>query len=493
MPAPEFVYDVLLRNGTIVDGTGGAAFTADVGIRGDHIAQIGGLDGAKGIREIDVKGLAVAPGFIDVHTHDDALLIESPGMLPKLTQGVTTVIGGNCGMSGAPYDSLGNPPEDLRLVFKSGRVLSRTLDGFMRRVQDAGPALNAAFLTGHTTLRLQVMGTDLNRSADPSEVAAMRDLLTQCLEEGALGLSTGLFYPGARAAPTEEIIDVARPLRVYQGLYVTHMRNEGDQVVESLQESLQIGRLIESPVIISHHKCLGRKNFGRSAETLAALENACRHQRVAWDVYPYTAGSTVLNEELVRQAERTMITSCDRHPQFNGRDLETIARAMGCSISEAIGQLQPAGALYFMMDEADVVRILRSEKAMIGSDGLPSDPHPHPRLWGTFPRVLARYVREQGVLSLEEAVHRMTGLPAAQFGLEGRGHIRVGHYADLCVFDPCSVLDAATYERPIAPAVGIHYVFVNGQLAIDQGVVSAVRAGRVLRHRESSAPKYSGQ
>jgi N-acyl-D-amino-acid deacylase len=491
MYTPELPYDVILRNGRVVDGSGGPAFTADVALRGDRIARVGNLGVACAIREIEAKGLAIAPGFIDVHTHDDAALIEHPQMTPKLTQGVTTVIGGNCGMSGAPCSSSGNPPDDLRLIFKSNRVVSPSFDEFARKVRESEPSLNAAFLTGHTTLRLEVMGTDLNRAASPSEVAAMRDLLTQCLEQGALGLSAGLFYSAARAASTEEIIGVAQALSAHQGLYVTHMRNEGDRVMESLQESLQIARAVESPLIISHHKCLGRKNFGRSKETLAVLREARRHQRVAWDVYPYTAGSTVLSEELVAQSSKTVITWCDPYPEFSGQDLETIRRTLGRSIPEVILKLQPAGALYFMMDEADVRRIMRSEQTMIGSDGLPGDKHPHPRLWGTFPRVLGRYVREQKMLTLEDAVYRMTGLSANNFGLQGRGYVRVDHYADLCVFDPDSILDSATYEQPTDAAVGIHYVFVNGQLALENGVPTSARAGRILRRTNSSMDRYA--
>lgn len=258
------------------------------------------------------------------------------------------------------------------------------------------------------------------------------------------------------------------------------MRDEADHVVDSVNESLQIGRAIGAPVIISHHKCMGRKNFGRSVETLALLQEARRHQPVALDVYPYTAGSTVLLEDMVELSLRTVITWCDRHPEFCGRDLADIARTLGCTPREAVAELRPAGALYFMMDEADMTRIMSSEEAMIGSDGLPEDQHPHPRLWGTFPRVLGRYVRERNVLTLEDAVHRMTGLSASKFGLRQRGFLQVDHYADLCIFDPQSILDSATYEQPINPAIGIHYVFVNGRLALEKGAPTEVRAGKVL-------------
>jgi N-acyl-D-amino-acid deacylase len=483
-------YDILLRNGTLVDGSGGSACRADLAIQGDRIAAIGDLKGTVASHEIDASGLIVAPGFIDVHTHDDAALILRPEMLPKLTQGVTTVIAGNCGISGAPYLKTGDPPDLLRLIFKSDRCVAPTLNQYLQNVAGAGPAVNAAVLTGHTTLRMQVMGTDLNRTATGDEIAEMRDLFIACLEQGSLGLSTGLFYPPARAASTQEVIGVAQPLSDYQGLYVTHMRDEAEGVIDSIEETLRIGREVGSGVIISHHKCMGPRNFGRSVETLALLEKARHRQSVAWDVYPYTAGSSILNMDLVEQSAETLITWCDPHPELCGYELNAAAQVLGCAPEEAIAKLQPAGAVYFMMDETDVVRILSSSAAMIGSDGLPEDAHPHPRLWGTFPRVFKRYVREQNVLSIENAVHRMTGLSAQRFGLRDRGYIKVGFYADLTIFDRHAIADTATFEDPKRPATGIHYVFVNGQLALSQGVPTTARPGRVLRreHAKRSSP-----
>jgi len=476
--------DVILRNGMVVDGSGRPAFAADVAIRGDRLVRIGDLEHAKTLREINVSGLIVAPGFIDVHTHDDAAVIARPEMTAKLTQGVTTVIGGNCGISGAPYSVPGDPPNLLRLVFKSDRFVAATFEEYLQKVSAATPAINAGFLTGHTTLRMQVMGGDLDRPASESEILEMQNLLIQCLKSGSLGLSTGLFYPPARAASTHEVTEIARPLNAYQGVYATHMRDEADNVMESLQETLQLGRTIGAPVIVSHHKCMGRANFGRTVQTLALLQEARKHQAVALDVYPYTAGSSVLNEELVSKSSRTMITWCDPHPEYCARDLSDVAREWGCTPLEAIPKLLPAGAVYFMMDEADVTRIMRSPEAMIGSDGLPEDQHPHPRLWGTFPRVLGQYVREQNVLTLEDAVHRMTGLSADRFGLFNRGRVQEGHYADLCVFDLHTVRDTATYEQPVQPAIGIYYVFVNGELALERGTPTATRAGRILRRGE---------
>jgi N-acyl-D-amino-acid deacylase len=474
------VYDVIVRNGTLVDGSGCTPVKADVAILGDRIAALGELANCKAAREIDAANWVVAPGFIDVHSHDDAAVIETPEMSAKLTQGVTTVIAGNCGISAAPYNHPGNPPQLLRLIFKSDRCIAATFEEYLDKVRLSAPATNCAFLTGHTTLRLQVMGEDLDRTATDREIIEMRELLSQSLQQGSIGLSSGLFYPQARAASTNEVIEVGKPVGAYQGVYTAHLRDESDGVMESLQEALHIGRTIGAPVIVSHHKCMGRRNFGRSVETLALLQEARRGQRVALDVYPYTAASTVLNADMVRHSLRTVVTWCDPFPEFCGRDLEEVADTLGCTPAQAIPKLQPAGALYFVMDEGDVTRILCAPEAMVGSDGLPADQHPHPRLWGTFPRVLGRYVRERGVLTLPNAVHRMTGLSAYRFGIRSRGRVEVGYFADLCIFDPQCVLDSATFEQPQTPAVGIQSVLVNGKVALDNGSLTASRAGRVL-------------
>lgn len=474
-------YDVILRNGSVIDGSGKPPFFADVAVNGDRIAMIGQLESSNAALDIDVKGLIVAPGFLDVHTHDDMALIAQPEMTPKLTQGVTTVIAGNCGISGAPYRDSGDPRGLLRLVFKSKEFVAPTLAGFLRKVDQSHPAVNSAFLTGHTTLRMAVMGEDLNRPATDEEAACMRELLAESLSQGSLGLSVGLFYPPARPAPAKEIMEVAKPLRDYQGICTIHLRDEADGIMESLLEATEIGRAADVPIVVSHHKCMGRKNFGRSAQTLRFLHEQQRVQRVFLDAYPYTACSTVLNEEMVASSEKTLITWCDPKPEYSARDLEEVVQSLGCTTAEALPQLQPAGAVYFMMDEADVSGILRYPATMIGSDGLPGDAHPHPRLWGTFPRVLGRYVREQKLFSLAEAIHKMTGLTASNLGLRNRGIVEIGRFADLCIFDPDSIADAATYEQPARAAVGIHHVLVNGKLALRDGMPTSIRAGRVLR------------
>jgi N-acyl-D-amino-acid deacylase len=480
------VADVLLSNARVVDGSGAPAWTGDVAITGDRIVYVGSTQRPAARLELDCAGLVVAPGFIDVHTHDDAALFLRPEMTAKLTQGVTTVIAGNCGVSAAPYARRGDPPGLLRLLFKSEQCIAPTFERWLARIEAAQPAVNAACLTGHTTLRMQVMGDDLARAANAGEVAAMRALLDECLAAGSLGLSSGLFYPPARAASTDEVIGIGESLGRSGALYTTHLRDEADGVMDSLEEALRIGRETGAATVVSHHKCMGERNFGRSRETLALLERARLEQPVAWDVYPYTAASTILEPTLVGLAARTVLTWCDPHPEHSGRDLADVARELGCSPLAAIERLSPAGALYFLMDEGDVTRILGSSAAMVGSDGLPEDRHPHPRLWGTFPRVLGHYVRERGALGLEAAVHRMTGRSADVFGLRDRGIVRVGARADLCVFDPGSVRDAATYEEPTRPAVGIRHVLVNGVLAVRDGVVTGARSGRVVRRQDAA-------
>jgi N-acyl-D-amino-acid deacylase len=463
-------FDVILRNGLLIDGTGKPGFAADVALVADRVAKIGDLRGSTAELDLDIRGLVLSPGFIDVHTHDDAALIVRPQMTPKLTQGITTVIAGNCGISGAPYDRSGPPTGLLRLIFKSDQCVAATFAEYIGRVKDAGPAVNAALLTGHITLRMQVMGEDLDREATSGEIEQMRQLLAGCLEQGSIGLSSGLFYPPARASSTAEVIGIARALKAHGGIYTSHIRDEADHVIEGLEEALLVGREADVPVIVSHHKCMGKRNFGRSVQTLALLDAAREHQPVAWDMYPYAAAS------------KTLVTWCDPHPEFCARYLHDIAVDLGCTPLEAIAKLQPAGAIYFLMDEADVTRIMCSSEAMIGSDGLPEDLHPHPRLWGTFPRVLGHYVRDRGVLSLESAVHRMTGKSAHHFRLRDRGVVAEGKYADLCVFNAAVISDAATFEQPTRPSLGIHYVFVNGNMALADGAPVAARAGRVLTH-----------
>jgi N-acyl-D-amino-acid deacylase len=413
-------------------------FAADVALKGDRIAAVEAPGTLKGDNEIDAKGKVVAPGFIDVHTHDDTALIDNPTMAMKVSQGVTTVVCGNCGVSAAPYlrPDVGHW---MSLIIKKKENLSKDFAEFAGKVEAAKPAINGAFLIGHGTLRINMMGDDLNREATQSEIARMRGLLDQSLEQGAIGMSSGLFYAVSSAASTAEVAEVAQPRGKWGGVYTAHMRDEGDHIFKAMEETFEIGRRAGAEIIVSHHKCSGRSNFGRMKETLPKFTAAMKQQQIAFDVYPYIAGSTILRTDMLERADKVLITWSDKVPGMSGRDLADIAREMGCSMKEAGDRIQPAGAIYFMMDEKDVQAAMSHPGAMIGSDGIPFDAHPHPRLWGTFPRVLGHYARDVGLFPLETAVWKMTGLTAANFGLADQGTVAVGKQADLVLFDAATV------------------------------------------------------
>ncbi|MBO88334.1 MAG: D-aminoacylase [Rickettsiales bacterium] len=476
-------YDLIIRNGEVIDGTGAPRRKADIGIQGDIIADIGNLTGHKANVEFNAANRIVAPGFIDVHTHDDHALLSKPDMTYKTSQGVTTVVAGNCGISLAPLRFTGErPPPPLDLL-GDGYKFPRMSD-FFDAVNAEPAATNAALLCGHTTLRVGAM-TDLQRPATDDEISDMCDHLEEALDAGAVGLSTGLAYEPAKPAPTSEVLKLAELLGPAGALYTTHLRNEGNDIVESLEEAFKIGRESDAAVVLSHHKVTGKENIGRSEETLELIEQVRREQQVDLDVYPYVAGSTVLQSWRLSEARRIIITWSVPEPEVGGRDLSDIAEEWGCTQEEACDRLQPAGAIYFMMDESDVQRIIKYPHSMIASDGLPHDHHPHPRLWGTFPRVLGMYSREQNLISLEDAVHRMSGKPASVFGLTGRGELATGNFADLVIFDPNTVIDKADFENPIEPATGIDAVFVNGQAVYREGASTGARPGNALKRQSN--------
>lgn len=476
-------FDILIRNATIIDGTGGERFAGDIGIAGDRIARMGDLRDARGEHEINASGRVAAPGFIDAHTHDDRILLSAGEMAPKVSQGVTTVVGGNCGISLAPMprpvDRPVTPPLDL-LDDSGDWYRYRTFGDYLEALRQQPASTNCAMLVGHTTLRAITMD-DLGRTATAAEIAAMQDHVVEAMEAGAIGVSTGLAYPPAKAATTEEVIEVCRPMARYRGLYCTHMRDEGDHSMESLDESFRISREVGVQLLISHHKLAGEKNHGRSVETLKHIEAQMAQQHVCLDCYPYAASSTILTADHAKSSPRTIVTWSKAMPQHAGKELADIMAEMGCDLDTAVGRLLPAGAVYFRMNEEDVKRILRFDPTMIGSDGLPHDELPHPRLWGTFPRVLGHYSRDLGLFPLETAVHKMTGLTALQFGLKDRGVLREGAFADVTLFDPETVIDRATFEKPIALSAGIDTVLVNGDAVWRDGKPTGARPGRVLR------------
>ena len=476
----------LLENGRVVDGSGGPSWPGDVLIAGDRIERVGaglrqrlpaGL-GLPDVEVVDCSGLAIAPGFIDAHTHDDAIVLRDPAYLPKLSQGITSLVTGNCGISLSPYRK-----ESVRApltLLGADSFRYPTMAAYRDAVAAARPALNVAALVGHTTLRFATMGDDLGRAASADERLAMAALLDASLAAGAHGLSSGLFYEEAYAAPADEVTDLARVVARHGGLYATHLRSEMQAILEAMHEAGDSAHAAGVPLLLSHHKCAGPSQWGRTRETLALVETLARRQPIAMDVYPYVAGSTVLREDLVDGVIDVLLTWSEPHPEAGGRWLADLAAEWGVDQKAACRRLQPGGACYFQMQEEDVERVIAHPRTMIGSDGLPHDRHPHPRLWGAFPRVLARYWRERGLFSLEQAVHKMTGLTARTFRLEGRGLLRAGACADVVVFDPATVADTATYERPVSASVGIRAVYVNGTLAFREGGPVLACAGRML-------------
>lgn len=476
----------IFRGATVIDGTGEPRYIADVEITGDRISAIGtDLNGSEA-QQIDARGLVLAPGFIDVHTHDDRAVIANPSQLCKISQGVTTVITGNCGVSLAPAKPTGRPPQPLDLLSGDAADFFGTFFEYAAYLDENPASVNVAAQVGHTTLRLACM-SDLQRAATAPEIDRMSRLLEDSIDAGAIGLSTGLFYRPAHAASTDEVASIAQVMRGKGAIYTTHMRDESDGIADSLKETFTIGRQAGVPVIVSHHKCCGTRNFGRALETLSLIDEAHTRQPVGLDVYPYTAASSVLDVEKFNDATRTVVSWSDAMPSAAGRDLSELAAEAGLSTSEMAARLQPAGGIYFMMDEADVRRILAHPRSMVGSDGLPSDTHPHPRLWGTFPRVLGHYARDIGLFPLEIAVHKMTALSALHFGLAQRGVIREGYFADLTLFDPATISDTATFDAPATKALGIDSVFVNGKRVYFRGEATGTRAGRMLRRLEAAA------
>ncbi|MBI2765346.1 MAG: D-aminoacylase [Chloroflexi bacterium] len=486
--------DLTFRNIRLLDGSGAPAVLADVAATGGRVTAVG--EAPAGAREVDGSGMVLAPGFVDTHSHDDGAFIRYPGMAFKLAQGVTTEISGNCGFSAIP-----NVPgrEVMPGDIVGGDSTWTDLDGYFAEVMAHGPAINNAMLVGHNRVRGVVMGLE-RRLAAPAELAEMRAHVAKAMEQGAVGFSTGLIYEPGRYSDTDEVVALAKEVTPFQGLYATHMRNEGDRLLEAVEETLHIAREAGIGTHISHHKSAGKRNWGRIGESLARVDRAnAEGQSVTLDIYPYTAGSGPMNQYFniaaidPELAAVVRIAMCPDHPEFEGRMIPEIADSLGVSQEEAVRMAitGPRGketiCIQFVIDEADVETNLRHPLVMIGSDGIPTlRGKPHPRLFGTMPRVLSHYVRERGVLSLEEAVRRMTSLPCERFGLTNRGLIREGYWADLVLFDPATIRDTATYDDPKQEPEGIAMVVVNGVVAYEGGRHTGAGCGRMLRyHRDA--------
>ena len=492
----DTVFDTLITQALVIDGTGNKGVIQDVAIRDNKIAAIGNfsdnltgnLSRTKAKSVINGKGLVLAPGFIDVHTHDDLEVIRNPDMLAKISQGVSTVIVGNCGISASPYQLETSPPDPINLLGQQDEFQFANLSGYINQLSQQKPNVNVVALVGHTALRAQVMD-DLSQPATPQEIEQMRVLLKQALAEGAKGLSTGLAYKNAKAAPSDEVESLAKELSAFDAIYTTHLRTEFDGIIDALDEAFSLGINVGSPVVISHLKCAGKQNWGRSKEVIAHLENAQKSHEINCDCYPYHASSSTLDLNQVTDDFEIFITWSEAAPDMAGKTLAAIAKAWELSLYEAAEKLMPAGAVYHGMNERDVENIIQFPRSMIGSDGLPCDPHPHPRLWGSFPRVLGHFARDKKLLSLEHAIHKMTGLSATNFKLSQRGFIKPGYFADLVLFDAETIKDQATFSEPFIRSTGIKYLWVNGQITYQEELGLRTdensRAGQFLKHEKT--------
>ena len=490
------MHDVTFRNVTLLDGLGSEPVVGDLGVTGGRIAQIG--EAMPGRVEIDGAGMVLAPGLIDTHAHDDGAFFRHPGMEFKLAQGVTSVVSGNCGFSAIPAD----PEQDS--VRASGGILAglegefTDLSGYFEAALARKPAINNMMLVGHNTVRSLVMGQE-RRAPSAVELGQMQDHVSKALEQGACGFSSGLIYRPGRYSQTDEVTALAQMAQPFDALYTTHMRNEGDHLLDAVDESLQIGREAGVHLHISHHKAAGEANWGKVKDSLNKVSTALQAgQPVTLDVYPYTAGSGRMVEyfnperpspELARVIR---IASCPAMRGYEGRMVVDIAREQGVAPEDVVRDIlvAPKGdrtlCIQFILDEQDVETNLAYPDMMVGSDGIPDlRGKPHPRLFGTFPRVLGHYVRERGILTLPEAVRRMTSVAARTFGLSERGELKEGYWADLVMFSADEVIDKATYDEPKSEPAGIAAVMVNGQLAYRDGVHTGAGSGQMLRYRRT--------
>ena len=504
-------YDLVITGARVFDGTGNPWFHADVAVRGGRIARVGRVDPSEAARVIDARGRALAPGFIDVHAHVENIY-HQPAAENFIRMGVTTLVTGNCGGSAVDV----------------GR--------FLGRITETPLAVNLATLVGHNSVRREVFG-EQNRPPTPDELERMKALVEVGMREGAVGLSTGLIYVPGVYSKTDEVLELARVAARHGGVYATHMRNEGLRVAEAIRESIEIGERAGMPVELSHFKISAKKNWGRSDETLALVREArARGLQVTVDQYAYTASSTSLDSRLpewvleggreegkkrladpatrervakeiadslkrggFKDLSHAVVASYQTKPEYNGKSIAEITRlARGkadvrSQIAQVLEMYEAGGAamVYHSMGEEDVRRILGEPFTMVASDsGVRrfGEGVPHPRGYGNNARVLGRYVRELKLITPEDAIRKMTSLPAQTFGLRDRGLVREGMAADLVLFDDGTVADRATFEQPHQYAAGFDYVIVNGSVVIDAGQLTAARPGAALRRQGMNAP-----
>jgi dihydroorotase/N-acyl-D-amino-acid deacylase len=529
-------YDIIIRNGRVVDGTGRIGYRSDVAIKNDRIARIGNLRGAKATREIDANGQVVAPGFIDMLGQSEQYVLIDPRAMSKVMMGVTTEITGE-GESIAPVnDRVLKEQEDFNRKYNL-TVDWRTLDDYFKRLDRQGAGVNLGTFVGATQVREYVIGYD-NRPPTVAELEQMKQLVAGAMKDGALGVSTSLQYVPARFAKTDEIVELAKVAHQYGGIYISHQRSEANAIDDSMKEVFEIARRANIPAEIWHFKTAYKKNWGRMPEMLRRIAAERRRGlKITADVYPYVAGSTSLSACLppwaieggtdkmvarLKDAEtRQRLKSEISHDAkdweniylgsggpggiligsvvnrelepWQGKRLSEIASAQNKDPLDAlfdfiIADHGQTGAIFFMMNEDDMKAALKSPFVSIctdsgarATDGPLAGSKSHPRGWGTYPRILGRYVRDEKLMPLEFAIHKMTGLPASNVGLKQRGLLRQGYFADITIFDPKTVIDRATFEEPNQYPVGINYVIVNGQIEVDNGQRTPTNSGRVLR------------
>lgn len=527
-------FDLMIRNAKIIDGTGNPWFYGDIGIRDGKISYIGILpENASCNDVIDAKRQVLSPGFIDCHTHSDFVLLRDPGMVSKLKQGVTTQMIGPCGISAAPIS-----PDKVNLLdsytgFAKAGVNPEynweTFGEYLDVIDTLPLGTNVGAYVGHGTVKINVMGFE-SRMPTEKELAEMKKQVGDAMKDGAFGMSSGLIYPPGVYSEPEEIEEIAKALKEYNGVYLSHIRNESHDLLKSVAETIHVAEAANIPVQVHHHKAMGIKNWGLVKDSVKLIEEARRRGLdVTIDQYPYTASSTTLraclppwvheggiqkiverlNDKSVRariidEIENTdnwenfyknsdgaigvLVSYTPLTPQFEGKTLDEIGHMTGKKPLEALCDIIAANkgndnACYHMLGENDVKYVMKCPYTMIGSDSIPVAPGAkcHPRTNGTFPRVLGKYVREEKTLTLEEAISKMSGYPANRFNIKGKGLIKTGYDADLIIFNPDTVSDGATYDDPFKEPEGISHVFVNGQLVIKDGELTGKVSGRVLR------------
>jgi len=527
------MYDVVIKNGRIISGVGNPWYRADVAVAEGRIVKIGQLGKEQAVSVIDAAGSVVAPGFIDAHSHSDLFIFVDPTAEQKTMQGVTTENVGLDGLSVAPIDEENVPTWRKHLSGLDGdpdvHWSWRSFGDYLDAIDGLPASINVTSYVGLGTIRLKVMGMD-DREASGEELAEMKRIAAQAMEDGARGISTGLIYPPCQYQRREEVIEIAKVVREYDGIYDVHLRSEGERLLEAMEEVIAIGRGSGIPVLITHFKVLGKKNWGLSEASLKLLDDV-RNEGVEVTVaqYPYIAGSTMLHavippwyhtkgpdaliqmlqhekdaikkdiqgrtdwENLVASVgwENIRVSSVERdeNKQYEGKSITEIASRRGlddpadAALDLMAAEKLAVGMVVFYGDEGDVTRIMRHPSMNVITDGLLGGGMPHPRVYGTFPRILGRYVREQGVLSLEEAVRKMTSLPAEKLRLRSKGVIAEGFDADITVFDPESILDNATYGNPRQYSTGVRWVLVNGRVVVENGKHTGQRPGQTIRGR----------